>query len=213
MSYPYTMTYTPETGDTIIPEHINTSNQEHISNNVPSSIDDASIDTAAMQVVADPYPGASESKAETLAQELHRLRYQLLEFNKRFDSTVTHWYHDVGNLLNVSETLILSDGGTEIQLTDKSTGVTLNTYSGQITTHADPLAAGGEVFFTVTNSVVTNLDTIILNIASGRASSSTAHIVGVANGSFQIMLTNHHASIAETGAIVLNFCVLRGASS
>jgi len=73
------------------------------------------------------------------------------------------------------------------------------------------LAAGAEVAFTVTNSVIEPVDTIIVNIASGNTSQTIAYISAVGTNSFQITLANHGAE--ESGAIVINFAVFRGASS
>lgn len=111
-------------------------------------------------------------------------------------------------------TVLLADGGIVTQITSKATGVTLNTYSGQITTHNASLAAGAEVTFTVTNSVVTTLDVIILTIGDSPDADSEviAFVNDLAAGSFDILLSNVSAA-ADTGAIVINFAVLRGASS
>jgi len=111
-------------------------------------------------------------------------------------------------------TIILADGGTVTQITSRATGVTLSTHSGQITTDTTSLAAGAEATFTVTNTIVTALDTIIVNAASGQTAGTSVPIVSaVGSGSFDITLTNLHASTADTGAMVINFVVLRGASS
>lgn len=118
-----------------------------------------------------------------------------------------------GDATMASGTLVLADGGTITQITSRFTAVTLNTHSGQITTDTTTLLAGAEATFTVNNSVVTALDTIIVNAASGQTSSTIPLISAVAAGSFNITLTNLHASASETGAIVINFVVLRGASS
>jgi hypothetical protein len=104
-------------------------------------------------------------------------------------------------------------GGTVTQATDKSTGVTLNKVTGQITTHNATLDAGAEVGFTVTNSAVAATDVVIVNIASGAtADSYNVGIDAVASGSFRITLTNVSASnLGE--AIVLNFAVLKGVTA
>lgn len=118
------------------------------------------------------------------------------------------------NLSMPAGTLIVADGGTVTQITSRATGVTLSTYSGQITTDATSLAAGAEATFTVTNTVVTALDTIIVNAASGQTAETSVPIVtAVGAGSYDITLTNLHASTADTGAMVINVLVLRGASS
>lgn len=104
-------------------------------------------------------------------------------------------------------------GGTVTQLTSKSTGVTLSTLVGQITMHAESLAAAAEVTFTVTNTVVAATDVIIVN--HGSAGTAGGYLVGVSQvdaGSFKITVSNVSAgALAE--AIVLNFAIIKGASA
>ena len=104
-------------------------------------------------------------------------------------------------------------GGTVTQATNKSTGVTLNTESGQITMNDAALAAAAEVSFTVTNSEIAETDVVVVN--HGSAGTAGAYLVGVsaiAAGSFGITVTNVSAgSLGE--AIVINFVALKGASS
>jgi len=105
-----------------------------------------------------------------------------------------------------------TSGGTVTQATDKSTGVTLNKPSGQITTDDASLAGGAEVSFTVTNSEIAATDVVIVNVASG-ASTGTyiASVSAVAAGSFDVTLSNVGTTAGE--ALVLNFVALKGASS
>lgn len=108
----------------------------------------------------------------------------------------------------------IGDGGTVTQASSATTGVTLNTTAGQITTVTQNIAAAGEVQFTVTNSKVAATDCVIVNVASGSTGGTTiAACTAVAAGSFQITLTNLHASTAETGTLVLNFIVIKGTAS
>lgn len=105
-------------------------------------------------------------------------------------------------------------GGTVTQLTSRTTGVTINKLSGQITTNTTSLASGDEAAFTVTNSAVVATDVIVLSIASGTTSGDTKVSVNqVSAGSFRILVANLSGGAAETGAVVINFAVLRGASS
>ncbi len=107
-------------------------------------------------------------------------------------------------------------GGTVTQATSRTTGVTLNKLTGQITTNNASLAAEAAAEFTVTNSLVGATDTVVLSIASGSNGGDTEVIVSaVAAGSFNIKVCNNNASggTAETGAIVINFAVLKGAAS
>ena len=104
-------------------------------------------------------------------------------------------------------------GGTVTQATNKSTGVTLNTESGQITMNNAALAAAAEVTFTVTNDKIADTDCVVVNHGSGGTAGS--YLVGVstiAAGSFKVPVTNASAgSLSE--AIVINFVALKGASS
>ena len=105
-------------------------------------------------------------------------------------------------------------GGTVTQITSITTGVTLNTLSGQITTVSSTLAAAAEAAFTVTNSQVTATDTVIANIGSTSSAGTPAVVVtAVAAGSFELTLTNLHASSALDNTVTINFAVIGGASS
>lgn len=105
-------------------------------------------------------------------------------------------------------------GGSVTQLTSKSTGVTLNTRTGQITTHGEALAAGAAVAFEVTNSAVAATDVVVINVASG-ASNAETYLVGVGAvgvGSFTVVVHNISAgSLSE--ALTLNFAVVKGVTS
>ena len=104
-------------------------------------------------------------------------------------------------------------GGTVTQATDKSTGVTLNTESGQITMNNAALAAAAEVSFTVTNSKIAATDVVVVNHGSaGTAGSYLVNANTIAAGSFAVTVSNVSAgSLSE--AIVINFVALKGASS
>ena len=101
--------------------------------------------------------------------------------------------------------------GTVTQLTDKSTGVTLNKSSGQITMNAASLAAGTTVLFTLTNSVLSAKDVLIVNVGSGGTSGAYwPYVANVAAGTAVIGVYNNTASpLAE--AIVINYAVIHGA--
>ena len=67
--------------------------------------------------------------------------------------------------------------GTVTQATNKSTGVTLNTESGQITMNNAALAAAAEVTFTVTIDKIAATDCVVVNHGSGGTAGS--YLVGV----------------------------------
>jgi hypothetical protein len=106
-------------------------------------------------------------------------------------------------------------GSKVTQATNRATGVTINSLTGQITTHNASLAAEASAEFIVTNSKVKLNDVVVLSIQSGAIGVGTmATVSTVTNGSFTIRIHNGNvaAGTAETGAIILNFAVIKGAS-
>ena len=106
--------------------------------------------------------------------------------------------------------LVYAEAGAITQGTNKSTTVVLSQMQGVITTHAAALAAGVEVAFTVTNTLVELTDTVVLAIQSGgTVGEYLAQVVTVTNGTFTIALANLSGSNASD-AVLINFYVLRG---
>lgn len=100
-------------------------------------------------------------------------------------------------------------GGAVTQLTSRTTGVTLNTLSGQITMFS---AAGSATAasFTVTDSAVGANDTINFSVKSG----TNLYVVvatAVAAGSFQV--TFFTTGGTATDAPVITFAVIHAAAS
>ena len=94
------------------------------------------------------------------------------------------------------------------QLTSKSTGVTANTSAGQITMNNASLATATNVTFTLTNSVLSAKDVLILNV-SGAATSGAYNcwVSSMTAGSATITLRNiSGGSLSE--AVVLNFAII-----
>lgn len=105
-------------------------------------------------------------------------------------------------------------GGAVTQATNRSTGVTVNAICGAITTDATSLAAGAEATFTVTNSSVAVGDVVVVSLRSGATAGTSIPVVtAVAAGSFDITLTNLHATTADTGASIINFAVIKAVSA
>lgn len=101
-------------------------------------------------------------------------------------------------------------GAAVTQITNRSTGVTINAVCGAITGDATSLAAGAEAIFTVTNSAVAIGDVVAISVRSGpTANTSIFSVSAVAAGSFNIKITNRHASTADTGAPIINFAVIK----
>lgn len=108
-----------------------------------------------------------------------------------------------------------SVGGVVTQATNRSTGVTINTLSGTITTTTTSLAAAASAVFTVTNNTVAIDDVILLtqqsgsSNAAGTAGGTVVQVASVAAGSFTIQVNNLSTTTAETGAILINFLVMK----
>ena len=137
------------------------------------------------------------------------------------DQKLTGTIDAAGGLLSSSPTgygigYTTGSGGKVTQATNRTTGVTLNSLSGQITTNNASLAAEASANFTVTNSQVNLNDVVCAAIQSGTNGGNTAvTVVTVADGSFVIKVSNNNAAAgtAETGAIVINFVVIKGAAA
>ena len=103
--------------------------------------------------------------------------------------------------------------GTVTQATDKSTGVTLNKSAGRITMNNAALAGATAVSFTLTNSLISANDAIIVNVSGGgTAAAYTTYISSMTAGSAVITLRNLTASTSLSEAVVLNFAIIHGAS-
>jgi hypothetical protein len=103
-------------------------------------------------------------------------------------------------------------GGAVTQLTDKTTAVTLNKSTGQITLNNDALAASTTVSFTLNNTVIEAGDILILNhIANGTAGSYTLNAQSAA-GSASINVRNISlGSLSQS--IVIAFAVIKAVSA
>jgi hypothetical protein len=106
--------------------------------------------------------------------------------------------------------------GTVTQLTDKSTGVTLNKSAGRITMNNAALAGATAVSFTLTNSTISTNDTIIVCVSSNTTGSTagayTTYVSYLAAGSALITLRNLTAATSYSEAVVINFSIIHGAS-
>jgi hypothetical protein len=99
--------------------------------------------------------------------------------------------------------------GTVTQQNNKATGVTINKTAGTITTANAQMAPNAKVAFVVTNSQVSALDTVIVNIASG-ATATFAYLIAVVtvtDGAFTINLDNV-SSNAYSDTLKINFAIL-----
>lgn len=101
-------------------------------------------------------------------------------------------------------------GGTVTQGTSKTTGVTLNKPTGQITMHNAALANGASVNFALTNSFISAVDTLLVNATA--FGGYTVLCVNTATGAATIRVTNiSGGSLSE--AVTIQFAVIKGAAA
>lgn len=100
-------------------------------------------------------------------------------------------------------------GGTVTQQTSKSTGVTLNKATGQITMNNAALLAATIVSFTLTNSAIEAADLLLLNHISGGTAGAYTLNAQCALGSASINVRNASASNLSE-AIVIAYAVIKG---
>lgn len=95
------------------------------------------------------------------------------------------------------------------QLTSKTTSVTANGRTGQITTNNASLPQNSAITFTVNNTFVSATDVIVLNIQSGATPNSYGVTVSRVNtGAFDVQIRNFtNGALAD--AIVINFAVIK----
>lgn len=99
---------------------------------------------------------------------------------------------------------------TVTQATSITTGVTLNSKSGVITTVSTTLAAGASASaFTLTNSTITSSSVILTNCEQGATGSSVNALVSsIANGSCNITLTNVGGTTTGAATVKIHFLVI-----
>ena len=100
--------------------------------------------------------------------------------------------------------------GAVTQGTSKSTGVTVNASMGQITMDSATLNTLTNVTFTLTNSLISVKDVIILNVGSGATSGAyNCWISSMSAGTCTITVRNiSGGNLSE--AVVINFAVIHG---
>lgn len=98
--------------------------------------------------------------------------------------------------------------GTVTQATSKSTGVTLDKAAGQIVMNAASLGATTNVTFTLTNSLISVNDVLILNVAANAtAGAYNCWVSSLAVGSATITVRNISASPLSE-AVTINFALI-----
>jgi len=107
-------------------------------------------------------------------------------------------------------------GAAVTQLTNRSTGVTINAICGTITTDDASLAAEGTADFIVTNSAVAIGDVVNVCMQSGSDGGGTLiNVAIVTAGTFTIRTYNGNVAsgTAETGPILINFAIIKAVSA
>ena len=127
------------------------------------------------------------------------------------------WYMFFQSLYENSLAFVTGSGSQVTQLTSKSTGVTINTLCGQITTSNESLASNTSVSFTMTNSNVSATDIVLVNAASVGGVAPTVNTYSVScdavlAGSCRIQIRNISGTAAAQ-ALVLNFAVIRAVNA
>jgi hypothetical protein len=106
-------------------------------------------------------------------------------------------------------------GGTVTQATSRTTGVTLNKLSGQITLFAATAISGhASNEFTLTNSFIDATDVVHVCFASGLTSAQYGvTVTAVSAGSCKITVSNFSNSATPSDTPVLNFVVIKGVNA
>lgn len=107
-------------------------------------------------------------------------------------------------------------GSAVTQATNRTTGVTINAICGTITTHNASLAAEATADFIVTNSSVAIGDVVTCCIQSGSNGGGTIVSVAIVTaGTFTIRVHNGNVAsgTAETGAILINFAIIKSVAA
>lgn len=102
---------------------------------------------------------------------------------------------------------------TITQLTSLTTGVTVNSTAGVITTVPATLASNATASFVVTNNRVAATSVVVAGVQAysgtfGTNGIPTAAVSAVAAGSFTVTLANSHGTAALNGAVGISFLVL-----
>ena len=99
-------------------------------------------------------------------------------------------------------------GGTVVQGTSKSTGVTLSKLTGEITTFSDLLTPSTNVVFTLTNTLVTATDHVIVSHINGGTLGAYNIVATAGTGNVQITIRNITGG-SLTESPILKFTVIK----
>lgn len=98
---------------------------------------------------------------------------------------------------------------TVTQLTSNTTGVTINSNAGIITTVSSTLATGASASFTVTDSSVLSSSLVLSSIVNYTGTGlARVHVSGITTGSFSMTLGNSHPTTAMNAVVKIGFFVV-----
>ena len=128
--------------------------------------------------------------------------------SKSASTSKTFWTVNA-NVLNVDK-ISYTDKAAITQSTSLTSGVTINSPVGAITTISTSLATQGNLSFTCTNSSVDANKYVMANIISYTGSNGTPSIIvdDITKGSFLVNVRNSHITAPLNGALKLAFLVL-----
>jgi hypothetical protein len=144
----------------------------------------------------------------------NRLHFNASRFAWQTYNTDRMTLSDVGALRVVSDQAFgygENSGGTATQTTSKSTTVTLNKPTGQITMHNASMAAGAAVIFTLNNSLLTSASKLTVHPV-GAWTNYFVIVLSVDTGLARIRVSNLHTG-SLSDAITLQFNVFAGSTT
>lgn len=105
-------------------------------------------------------------------------------------------------------------GGSVTQATSKSTSVTLNKPTGQITMNNAALAANTTVQFTLLNSLIAATDTVVITANTALVNMVSYNWWCATNGSGNLIIYVRNITAGSLSeAIIFNFSIIKGTSS
>ena len=104
-------------------------------------------------------------------------------------------------------------GGTVTQATSKTTAVTLNKPTGQITMNGAALATGAWVTFTLNNSLVSATDAVVASIFSDSVSSFLYSVIALPKAGAVFISIKQDSGVSQSDLVKINFELFKGATS
>jgi hypothetical protein len=138
-----------------------------------------------------------------------RFKVRSAQFNDLVTKLNT-FFPSIGALTttSVATDKVVLTKGTATQLTNITTGVTVNASAGVITTVSSTLAANASATFIVTNDkVVPSSVVVVTSNSSASAGLAVATLTDVRDGDFSVTITNLHATTLDD-VVEIHFVVV-----